>query len=261
MRNEGIPKFLFSAVIGLAVLMLLNIIGLHIVRKQYVVGASTGASLFNIIGQTKEWISHIGHWKDLSIENDRLNVVVSEQVSKGAIIESLQRENNSLRKTVGLATRLKHNLLPAGVFHISLGADGYYALINKGTTSGVTVGQTVASLNGELLGKIAVVFPESARVILSIDPAFSVTGRVLNSETSGIARGLLSDGMDFGLVTQSDAILEGDIIVTTGDDSIPAGLIVGSVRQVDNNDTQLFKKIKINPATQITQGSVVVIQP
>ena len=151
--------------------------------------------------------------------------------------------------------------MPAGIFNISLAADGYQALINKGSTSGIMVDQTVISPAGELIGRVIVVFSTSSRIMLVTDPNFSVTARVLNGQTSGIARGALADGLNLELVTQADIISEGDTIVTTGDDLIPAGLIIGVVRQVGNNETQLFKKVNINPSLQLGQGSVVVIQP
>ena len=77
-------------------------------------------------------------------------------------------------------------------------------------------GQTVISPAGELIGKVVVVFSTSSRVMLMTDSNFSVTGRVLNGQTSGIARGALADGLNFELVTQADIISEGDTIVTTG---------------------------------------------
>lgn len=261
MRNEGISKLLFIATVTLAFLIVLNIVGLHAVRRQYSPGTSAGASLFDVTGQAREWLGYLKQWKDLSVENVRLRDLVAHYASTTATIEALQTENDALKKTAGLATRLKRHLLPAGIFDIYLATNGYHALINKGSTSGVVVDQTVSSPAGELIGKVSAVFPTSSQVILITDPAFSVTARVLGGQTSGIIHGALTDGLNFDLVTQADTISEGDTIVTTGNDLIPAGLVIGVVRRVDNNDTQLFKKVSVNPATQPGQGSVVVIQP
>ncbi len=260
MRSENISKLLFISAIVLAVLIVLNIVLLHSARRQYAPGISAGASLFDIVGQTREWLGYIKQWKDLSVENAKLRDLIANQVSTSATVEALQNENDTLRKTVGLKTRLKRNLLPAGIFNISLGPDGHYALINKGSADGVTADRMVISLNGGLVGKINSVFSTSSRVMLITDPAFSVTARVLNGQTSGIIRGTLADGLNFDLITQADVISEGDIIITTGDDMTPAGLVIGVVRNIDNNDTRLFKKISVNPSIQPGQGSIVVIQ-
>ena len=260
MRNEGISKFLFITTIILVFLMVLNIVGLHTVRRQYAPRTDLGASLFDITSQVREWFGYIKQWKNLAIENIQLRNLVVNNVSITATTESLQTETDFLKKSAGLATRLKRNLLPAGIFDISLAPDGYYALINKGSTSGVAIDQTVISLTGELIGKVVDVFSNSARVMLITDPAFSVTARVLGGQTSGIIHGALLDGLNFDLVTQADTISEGDTIITTGNDMIPAGLIIGTVQRVDNNDTQLFKKIRVSPSIQPNQGSIVVIQ-
>lgn len=261
MRNENISKFLFIATIVLVILMVLNIVILHTVRRQYAPGTSAGASLFDVAGQTREWFRYFKQWKDLSSENARLRDIVALYISTTATTESFKAEKGALEKTAGLATRLNRNLLLAGIFNISLAPDGYHALINKGSESGVVAGQTVISPAGELIGKVAVVFSTSSRVTLATDPTFSVTARVLGGQTSGIIHGALADGLNLDLVTQADIISEGDTIVTTGDDMIPAGLVIGVVRRVDNNDTQLFKKVSINPSIQPGQGPVVVIQP
>lgn len=261
MRDKSISKFLFGAMAVLAILMVLNIVTLHAVRRQYAPSISAGVSLFDAAGQVREWFRYIKQWKDLSVENARLRDLMAHYVSTTAVIESLQIENETLKKTAGLAARLKKTLLPAGIFNISFAPDGYRALINKGSTNGVMAGQTVISPAGELIGKVVVVFSTSSRVMLMTDSNFSVTGRVLNGQTSGIARGALADGLNFELVTQADIISEGDTIVTTGDDLIPAGLIIGIVRRVENNDTQLFKKVNISPSIQPGQGPVVVVQP
>lgn len=261
MRSESILKFLFISAVILVVLIGLNFFVLNAVRRQYAPGISATASLFNITGQVREWSEYIRHWKDLSVENAGLRDIISNHTSTLATVEALQTQNDTLRKTAGLATRLKRHLLPVGMFAISLSPDGYNALINEGTTAGVAVDQIVISSAGELIGKVVSVFPTSSQVMLATDPSFYVTAKVLNGETSGIIRGAMAEGMNLDFVTQADIISEGDIIVTTGDDIIPASLVIGVVRNVDNNDTQLFKKIRVNPAIQPGQGSVVVIQP
>lgn len=262
MRNEGIVKFLFLCTIGLAGAILLNFVLLKTVRRQYAPAATAAASIFNISGQIHEWTSYITRWKQLSVENAQLKASAEQYVAAEAQVQSLQDENEALRKSAGLASRLKRRIVPAGIFNVSMTASGYSALINKGSREGILEGQAVISGEGMLIGKVAAVFTSSSRVMLTSDPAFSATIRVLGRQTSGILRGALSDGLTVDLVTQSDDIVEGDSLVTTGDDLIPAGLAAGVVRHVENNDTQLFKKVKVNPAADLSHypGTVLVVQ-
>ncbi|MBP9822149.1 MAG: rod shape-determining protein MreC [Candidatus Pacebacteria bacterium] len=260
MRNEGIPKFLFIAGAILIVLMTINVFTLHSVRRQYAPASRINASLFDFVGQTKEWFDYFYHWKDLASENEKLRNQLAGYTAIKATVGALQIENDDLKKISGISKRLDRHLLPAGIFDFYLAPDGYSALINKGSLDKVSVGQTVISLNNEIMGRVTAVFPNSSKVILVMDPSFTVTGKVLGGQTSGIVHGALVDGLNFDLVTQADSVSEGDVIVTTGNDMIPAGLVIGVVRVVENNDTQLFKKVSIKPAIQLTQGSVVVVQ-
>ena len=91
----------------LAILMVLNIVTLHAVRRQYAPSISAGVSLFDAAGQVREWFGYIKQWKDLSVENARLRDLMAHYVSTTAVIESLQIENETLKKTAGLAARLK----------------------------------------------------------------------------------------------------------------------------------------------------------
>lgn len=262
MRNEGIIKFLGTVTAIFLVFMVCNVAFLHIVRKQYaplMVVRST-SSLFDLMGQIHEWSGYVEKWKTLAQENASLKSAVSLFVSTEANLQALQSENDVLRKSLGLSSRLKRELISAGIFNVFLGPDGYYALVNKGFEDGVKVGQAVTSPEGVLIGKISDSFSDSSRVMLLNNPDLSLTARVLGGETSGILRGALADGMELNLVTQSDKIVEGDTLVTTGDDLLPAGLVVGVVRHVENNDTKLFKKIMVDPKITNQRGAVAIIK-
>jgi rod shape-determining protein MreC len=260
MRNEGIPKFLTVCTLSLLVLLFLNLAALHTVRRQYGAGTQSAASIFNISGQIHEWFGYLAKWKELVAENKVFSVTAQQYVAAQAQIQTLQAENDTLRKSAGLSVRLKRKLVPAGIFDVSLMPDGYHALINKGFTDGVALNQAVISPEGSLVGIVAAVFPSSARVMLVSDPAFSATVRVLDGQTSGILRGALTNGLTLSLVTQSDHITEGDTLVTSGTDLIPAGLVVGTVRHVDNNDTQLFKGVAVNPSMNPSESAVLVVE-
>lgn len=260
MRNEGITKTLAVSAIALVVLIILNAFALHAVRRQYAVGSTSGASLFNVFGQIHEWAGYVEHWKELAVQNASLTETAKQYVSAQGQIQSLQIENDTLRKSAGLATRLKRKLVPGGIYDISMMPDGYHALINKGAQDGVSLGQAVISPDAVLIGKVSAVFPGSSQVVLVTDPSFSVTVRVLNGQTSGILRGALANGLVLTLVTQSDQITEGDTLITSGNDILPAGLVAGVVRHVDNNDTQLFKGVAVNPSMDLSSGTILVIE-
>lgn len=261
MRNEGIVKFLFFCGLGLVAAVVLNIFLLSKVRLQFAPG-HIGASVFNISAQIHEWSGYLERWKNLSLENEAFRASADKYIAAEAKIQYLETENETLRKSIGLSSRLNRKFIPAGIYQISLTPDGYHALINRGEQAGLSVGQAVISEEGLLVGKVTAVFSSSSRVMLVSDPGFSATVKVLNGQARGILRGALSEGLALDLITQSDEIKEEDVLVTTGDDLIPPGLVAGIVRNVENNDTQLFKKVRVNPAIDPSQavGAVLVVR-
>ncbi len=261
MRDEKIIKFLGICAAVLIAAIILNAMALHAVRRQYAPGAGVASSIFNVAGQVREWIGYINQWRSLAEENASLRAEADKYVAAQAMLQSAQAENDALRKTLGLSAQLKRKLIPAGMFDVSLAPTGYQALINKGKDANFAVGQAVATPDGILIGKISAVFSHTAQVTLVTDPSFSATVKVLSGTASGILRGALSDGLRLDLITQSDPITEGDKLVTTGNDLVPGGLVVGVVRNVQANDTQLFKKVSVNPAADFGTGAVAVVQP
>lgn len=260
MRSANIPKFILICAACLAAAVFLNYKILGVVRRQYF-PAADATSLFDLSGQLREWAANLAKWRSLASQNDSLRSSSNALLAAQAQIQALQSENSDLKKSLGLGSKLNRQLIPAGVYSVSLDTGSYRALINKGSVDGISSGETVVSPDGVLVGKVGAVFGSSAQVILTEDPSFSVTVKVLNGQTTGILKGALDQGLALELVTQTDQISEGDTLVTTGNDQMPAGLVVGSVRLVQNNETQLFKEVKVIPALAPGfQGSVDVIK-
>ncbi|HVZ11250.1 MAG TPA: rod shape-determining protein MreC [Candidatus Paceibacterota bacterium] len=221
--------------------------------------ADSAARAFSVSGKIRQWAEYIVNWKRLARENEQLRSQLDQTIAALGTADALEKENNDLRSALHLAEEVHRNAIPAGLFNVSLMPDGYSALINKGKNDGIAAGDAVVTLDGALLGTIQEVFDDSARVTLVTDPSFKVTVRVLGEDTTGIVRGDLAAGMRLDLVVQSDRISEGDTLISTGNDLIPAGLVVGTVNSIHTNDAELFQSITVSPSAAFGTGSVVVI--
>ncbi len=237
-----------------------NVVILRRARTVFAPVAQKEASLFDFAGQIREFGGYIKQWKDLASKNQELEKMLALQKAGEVSTQALKDENQNLKDALHLANRVNREVIPAGIFNISLSPSGYAALINKGTDDGVQADDIVVSPEGVLVGKVDAVFHKTAEVRLVSDPDFKITAKVFNGSVSGIARGALDDGMTLDLVVQTDDIKEGDILVSTGDDMVPSGLIIGKVSNVQVNETQLFKKVKIEPVAKISNGRVEVIK-
>jgi rod shape-determining protein MreC len=205
------------------------------------------------------WTNGIKGWGSLIQENNDLKRTAADLTARAAKVDELERENEFLRSAGKISARLPVHLIPAGIFAIGTDAAGHHALLNVGRDEGIMVGDVVVAGEGALVGQVQEVLAATARVRLVTDPGFEITGRVMGGLTTGIVRGNLSHGLVFDLIAQEDVVIEGDFIISSGNDRFPAGLVIGTVEHVAVNEGKLFKDVRITPAMNIVGGRVVVL--
>ncbi|MBI4158274.1 MAG: rod shape-determining protein MreC [Candidatus Yanofskybacteria bacterium] len=198
--------------------------------------------------------------KNIITENENLKKENWGLLSRLADYEDLKNENDFLRKALNISLRFNNNISYASIYQFQIGLNGYDVLLNKGANDGIAVGDMIITEESVLVGRIEEVQKNFSRVLSISDTDFSVAVKVLNSDTVGIAKGALAQGLYLDLIVQSDIIKEGDVVVSSGTDLVPPALIVGTVSYVETNETDLFKKVKIRPAMgEVKIGRVLVI--
>jgi len=223
---------------------------------------NTSTFFFERFEGGRGFLEKIKKWNKLAKENDELMTDIKRVASLEAKIDELERENLFLRKSTEVIKKSEYKTATeASIFNLNLSPNGYNLLLNKGSFEGISEGDMVITTNGSLVGNIQDVQENFSRVLFVLDKKFKVTVKVLNNQTSGIARGATTEGMYLDLIVQEDEIKEGDILISTGDDLFPSALVVGEVEHVDSNETQMFKKVKIKPAINEERlGRVLVIK-
>ena len=106
--------------------------------------------------------------------------------------------------------------------------------VNRGTSSGVSVGMAV--VNGEgLIGRVYEVGLNYAKVITVIDTRSAVACLMQRTRDNGVMRGQISSSDSYATcyvyyLPNVNSITPGDVVVTSGTDSLyPKGLRVGTV--------------------------------
>ena len=220
-----------------------------------------GSYLFSKAENAGFFFRRLIGFKDVIFENENLKKENLGLLSRLADYEDLKNENDFLRKVLDISPRFNREVAYANIYQFQLGLDGYDVLLNKGAKDGIAEGDIIITEEGVLVGRIKKAYEYFSRALVVSDTDFSVTAKVLNSDTAGIARGALNQGLYFDLIVQSDLIKEGDMVVSSGMDLVPPGLIVGTVSHVETKDTDLFKKVKIKPAMgEVKIGRVLVIR-
>lgn len=131
--------------------------------------------------------------------------------------------------------------------------------INKGTASGIKSGDAVLYGN-YIVGIIDKAYPTYSVVITILDPDFSVSAyEIVSGEISYVTgdAALAEDGKcKFANLDASSAVTYGSIISTAGiSGTIPKGLIVGTVEEIDDEAASIASYAVISPGVDVNNIS------
>jgi rod shape-determining protein MreC len=142
-------------------------------------------------------------------------------------------------------------------------------VIAAGAADGIQVNDPVVNQNG-LIGKVTAVTPGTAKVTLLSDAAMAVSAVDLASGAIGLVRsgGPSSASLILDRVDKRFVVTVGDEIVTAGSQRgalpslYPRGIPIGKVTSVGQSDTDLYKRVQVDPYVDFgSLHSVVVIIP
>jgi rod shape-determining protein MreC len=155
-------------------------------------------------------------------------------------------ENESLRKDAGLESRKKFDILATEVMSSGGETQRGTVVVDRGSVHGVEVGMPAIVGDGLLVGIVDEVYPVSARVSLVTNSKMAIGGITAENGAKGIIRGDRGLGIIFGMILQSDAIQEGDRVMTSGAGGlVPSGLYIGSIGSIRDSDDRLFREASV----------------
>jgi rod shape-determining protein MreC len=129
--------------------------------------------------------------------------------------------------------------------------------IDKGSDSGLISDLAVITPEG-VVGKILVVFPHSAQVLLITDPSSGVGVTLAQSRVQGILKGGSNSFCDLRYVMNEEVVNRGEAVVTSGLDQIyPKGLPVGTV--LNAGDGGIYKTITVMPSVDLNRLEMVLV--
>jgi rod shape-determining protein MreC len=111
-----------------------------------------------------------------------------------------------------------------------------------------------------LVGRIAEVFANSARVQLITDPEIVVNARLQSSRADGALAPQLSGEIWVDLIDQDVEASPGELVLTSGLGGLyPADIPIGEVISVRKRDYELFQQVVIQPSVAIDDIEIVLI--
>lgn len=202
---------------------------------------------------------------NLREENLKLKDELARLRKENIKLNILEEENGVLRDSLGFLTRNNYHYIMSGV--ISRGEIGdissqdEFLTIDRGRSDGLYPGLAVIDSKGNLIGKIAEVKEKISKVFLINSRECKLAASILNEEkTDGITQGELGLSIKMDFIPQSLNLKVGDLVISSGlEGSIPKGLQIGEIFEINKESNELWQSAFIDPAADLNNISIVSV--
>lgn len=206
------------------------------------------------------WLEFVSSIGELKQENERLIGENRKLLAQNAQLKDMGKENEVLRRELELLPRGKFNLEIAEVIGRDPYGTGNWIEINKGEKEGIKEGMPVITSEGILVGKIGKALAYSSQVDIITNPQSAVNAVDIETKSKGIIRGSYGLGLIMDMILESDAVNEGDQIITSEIGKFfPQGLLIGEVESVKLSDENLFQQAIIRSPIKFSDLQIVAI--
>ncbi len=197
---------------------------------------------------------------DLLAENEALRADTLLMQRRLQKLATLTEQNVRLRELLNSSALIDDRVLVAELIGIDPNPHTHRVLINKGSSSGVILGQPVLDARG-VMGQVVEVMPYTSRVLLITDSNHSLPVQVNRNGLRAIASGTGDlESIELRYVTDSADIREGDLLVTSGmGQRFPVGYPVAVVSEVQRNTGQPFTQIEALPAANLNRSRYLLL--
>lgn len=210
------------------------------------------AKLSQVITPVRNAISYIGRMEEYAAENQSLRRENIELNSKLKEIKEYREENERLRRLLAITDEYESfETVAARVAGYETDNWFSYITIDKGTSSGIEISDTVITADG-LLGQVTEVGKNWAKVSTIINAEGSAGVRITRNGEIGIVEGdatlSKSKKCKLGYLTANASIIAGDILKTSGLGGIyPPGLPVGKISDISKDNMGRLDYAVIEP--------------
>jgi len=239
---------------------------------------STGASVLHPFQVAAERVAQpfedlygwAGDVLDAKSENEQLRRE-NERLRQQAIQnQTAVRQNAELRRLLrfreGAAFPRDYSGVAARIIGRTPGQFEQQVLIAAGSNARIHVNDPVVTASG-LVGRVTKVSRRSARVTLLTDETSAVSALDLRTNAAGIVRHGIAGGEALVLdrVTKEDVVRAGDVVITAGWRSgrlasiYPRGIPIGIVTSVGQLDTDIYKRIEVDPFVDFSSLDSVLV--
>jgi rod shape-determining protein MreC len=195
---------------------------------------------------------------ELQSENAALRVEHLHNGAQMARIQSLQAENDELRRQLSLRQTPGYHAISAEILSTPRDPFSKRVTLDRGNNAGIQPGRPVVDGQG-LVGQVTRVFPFSSEVTLIADRNQAVPAQIQRTGQRVLVFGGGATMEVRYLPTHTD-IQQGDMLVTSGIDRIyPAGLAVARVTGVVRPADSPYARVSCLPVAGVEKSRVLMI--
>jgi rod shape-determining protein MreC len=200
----------------------------------------------------------------LRARNEELEALVNNLMVDNVRLKEVERENEALRQLLNYTrNNPQFTYQTTSVVGRSIGVDPtnllYYVYVDIGTRAGVAEGMPVITDRG-LVGRVTAVGPNSAQVLMLIDPASSVNAIIQNSRVTGVVKGNIDGTVSMERIPPTEDVNPGDIVLTSGlGGNFPNKIVIGQVTEVSRRDQDMFQVARIRPTVDFGKLETMLI--
>ena len=192
-------------------------------------------------------------------------VVSADSMAMRALtVASLERENERLRRLLGLGQQLRWGFVPAEVLHGRGLGEEFTVTLTAGDAAGVRKLSPVVAPEG-LVGMVTTTDPNTAQAIVWSHPDFRVSAMSTDGKAFGIVRPHLGTGAGRYLLEMSNvpfrsSLPAGSLIVSSGlGGTYPRGIPIGTVMQELQTSEGWARTYLIRPSVVPSDVSAVMV--
>jgi rod shape-determining protein MreC len=218
-----------------------------------------------LVDKAEQLYDYLFHYDLLQAENDLLREQIAQQNEDIRNSQNYKEENERLRTLLSLAEKhTDYELEIANVVDWNAGGYGSTLTISKGSSAGLEEGMCAITESGQVVGLITEVGTNWSTVTTILDTTSEIGAYIFGSGYTCIAQGsfeLMGDGqLRASYLSSSATIRNSDQLLTSGDGDIyPPGLVIGTVSDVGDDETNVAKYAVISPTVDLMQVEQVFV--
>lgn len=194
----------------------------------------------------------------------QLNAQLEAEVARlQSQIIDLQQQNSELQVLSALLDfardHAENEYLTAAVIGRDVSPFLHYIIINRGSDDGLRRGMPVVSSQG-LVGRVAAITANGARVQLLTDPGTAINVRIQPSGAEALLQGSITGDLTVEAIPQDANIQTGDLVLTSGlGGNYPANILIGQISGVRQRPVELFQNATVQPVVDFSLIDIVLV--